>query len=402
MMMNRRMLLATAATAALLAATAAARAEPVEISFAASMLGEPLRGPLLVALVEEFNASQSEVHVAPVTTPFSSFGTTMFTQMGGGGGPDIIAFDQPNIFAAADAGLLVPLDDVTSTIELLPGNDSLVVDGTRYGVALDISNYALIYNPNLVTNVPTTFDQLVAEAQAQTKGDVFGFAFRHTQAEEAGMWYDLSNYVYGNGGHWAVDGVPTINSPETVAGVTAYKALFDANVIPKGTDAATYRRMFAEGKIAMMIDNGGIPTVLKGTNPDAAIAAAPAPLPTRAIGQVMAALAINGNSAHPDAAKAFLAWFLSPEAQAKVQGFLGGSTAATPVPRTAEELAKAPYIEVFDSLGDVALPFMPQGLEIETPQIRNIVVEAVLRALAGQTDVQTALDEAQAQVEALI
>ncbi|MDS1138096.1 extracellular solute-binding protein [Nitratireductor indicus] len=400
-MIDRRNLLAGVAALALLGSVAAAAAEPAEISFAASMLGEPLRGPLLTALVEEFNQSQDAVHVTPVTTPFSSFGTTMFTQMGGGGGPDVIAFDQPNIYAAAEAGLLVSLDEVVDGVTLLPGNNSLIVDGVQYGVALDISNYALIYNPKLVTKVPTTFDELVAEAKAQTKDGVYGFAFRHTQAEEAGVWYDLSNYVYGNGGHWAVDGNPTINSAETIAGVTAYKTLYDANVIPKGADAATYRRMFAEGKIAMMIDNGGIPTVLKGTNPDAAIAAAPAPLPTKAIGQVMAALAINGNSKSPDAAKAFMKWFLTLETQAKVQGFLGGSTAATPIARTKEELEKAPYIEVFDSLGDVALPFMPQGLEAETPQVRNIVVEAVMRVLAGQTDVAAAMNEAQSQVEAL-
>jgi multiple sugar transport system substrate-binding protein len=401
-MLDRRLLLTGTAAAGVLFWAGAAFAQPAEITFAASMLGEPKRGPLLVELVERFNASQSAVHVAPVTTPFSSFGTTMFTQMGGGGGPDVIAFDQPNIYAAAEAGLLVPLDDVVKGVQLLPGNNSLIVEGTRYGVALDISNYALIYNPDLVSKVPTTFEELVAEAKAQTRNDIYGFAFRHTQAEEAGVWYDLSNYVYGNGGHWAVDGKPTINSPETVAGVSAYKALYDANVIPRGTDAATYRRMFAEGKIAMMIDNGGIPTVLNGTNPNARIAAAPAPLPTRAIGQVMAALAINGNSKHPEAAKAFLAWFLSPEVQTEVQGFLGGSTAATVIPRTAAELERAPYIAVFDGLGDVALPFMPEGLEARTPEIRNIVVEAVLKALAGQTDVKTALDEAQARVEALI
>jgi multiple sugar transport system substrate-binding protein len=242
----------------------------------------------------------------------------------------------------------------------------------------------------------------VTEAKAQTKDGVYGYAFRQTQAEEAGVWYDLSNFVYGNGGHWAVKGKPTINSPETVAGVTAYKKLYDADVIPKGADAATYRRMFAEGKIAMMIDNGGIPTVLKGTNANVAIAASPAPLPTKSIGQVMAALGINKNTKSPDGAKAFLRWFLAKEQQTKVQGFLGGSTAATPVARTPEELASAPYIKTFDSLNDVALPFMPEGLEAQTPEIRSIVVEAVLRALAGKADVKTVLDEAQKRVEGII
>jgi multiple sugar transport system substrate-binding protein len=403
-MMNKY-LLAAGATAMIIAVagtSAIAQGSRKEISFAASMLGEPLRGPKLVALVEEFNKSQNEIQVTPITKPFSSFGTTMFTQMGGGGGPDVIAFDQPNIYAAAEEGLIVPLDDVVKGIELLPGNKSLVVDGTQYGVALDISNYALIYNPNLVKKVPLTYDELLNEAKAQTKDGVYGYAFRHTQAEEAGVWYDLSNFVYGHGGHWAVKGKPTINSPETVAGVTAYKKLYDADVIPKGTDAATYRRMFAEGKIAMMIDNGGIPTVLKGTNANVAIAASPAPLPTKSIGQVMAALGINKNTKSPDAAKTFLRWFLAKEQQTKVQGFLGGSTAATPVARTSEELASAPYIKTFDSLNDVALPFMPEGLEAQTPEIRSIVVEAVLRALAGKADVKTVLDEAQKRVEGII
>lgn len=401
-MIHRRNLMAGAAALALLGSVGTVMAEPVEVTLAASMLGEPQRGPLLKAVLEKFNASQDEVKVVPASVPFSSFATTMFTQLGGGGGPDIMALEQPNIYAAAEAGLLLSLDDVVEGIDLLPGNDSLIVDGTRYGVALDISNYTLIYNPELVTDVPTTFEELLAEAKAQTTGDVFGFAFRHTQAEEAGMWFDLSNYVYGHGGQWAVDGKPTINSAETLAGIKAYKTIYDANVIPKGTNAATYRRMFAEGKVAMMYDNGGVPTVLKGTNPDVPIAAAKPPLPVEKTGQIMAALSLNANSKNPDAAKAFLNWFLQPEAQQDVQALLGGSTAATPVPRKDEELEKSPYIAVFDSLGDAGVPFMPEGLEAQTPEIRNIVVEAVLRALAGQTDLESALNDAQAQVEALL
>ena len=380
---------------------ARAQTPPATITLAASMLGEPLRGPKLIALLDEFNASQTGVVIKPVTVPFSSFGTTMFTQMGAGGGPDIIAFDQPNIYAAVAANRLLPIDDVVSGITLLPGNASLKIGGKQFATALDIGNYALIYNPDLVKKVPTTIAELMAEAKAQTKGGTFGYAFRHTRAEEAGMWYDLSNFVYGYGGNWSKDGVPTINSEATLAGVRAYKELYDAGVIPKGADAATYRRMFANGKIAMMVDNGGVPTVLKGTNAAVPMAAALAPFPARGIGQVMAALAINANSKNPAAAKTFLRWFLSPGPQAKVQGFLGGSTVATPVARTAEELEAAPYIKVFDSVSDRAMPFMPPGLEVLTPQIRGIVVEQVLQALQGQTDIKAALDEAQKQVQAL-
>jgi len=376
---------------------------PVTITFAASILGEPTRGPLLQEMIDDFNASQDGISVEPASIPFSSFGTTISTQLGGGGGPDLIAFDHPNFFAAVDAGHVEPIDDIVDEDALLPGNDNLMIDGTRYGTALDIGNYALIYNPDLVTEVPTSFEELVEQAQALTADGVYGYAMRHTQAEEAGVWYDLSGFVYGFGGSWSTeDGVPTINTDENVEGVEAYKEIYDAGVLPQGTDAATYRKMFAEGKIAMMIDNGGIPTVVQGTNPDASLSAAPSPLESGRTGQVMAVLGVNANGEHIEATKEFFAWLLAPEQQARIQGFLGGSTAATAVERTPEELEESPYVEVFDEAGDNAQSFVPDGLGVQTPQIRTIVVTAVLEALQSGGDIREALDRAQADVEALL
>lgn len=376
---------------------------PVKITFAASILGEPTRGPLLQAMLDDFNASQDAIVVEPASIPFSSFGTTIATQLGSGEGPDLIAFDHPNFFAAVDAGHVEPIDDIVDEDALLPGNDNLKIDGTRYGTALDIGNYALLYNPDLVTNVPTTFEELLAEAKTQTKDGVFGYAMRHTQAEEAGVWYDLSGFVYGFGGSWSdKDGKPTINSDENIEGVEAYKEIYDAGVIPQGTDAATYRKMFAEGKVAMLIDNGGLPTVLAGTNPDARFMAAPAPLPSGKTGQVMAVLGVNANGEHVEQTKEFYSWLLAPEQQERIQGFLGGSTVATEVDRTPEEIAEHPYVEVFDEAGKNAQSYVPEGLEVQTPQVRTIVVTAVLDALQTGGDIREALDRAQADVEGLL
>lgn len=375
---------------------------PVEITFAASILGEPSRGPLLQEMLDDFNKSQDKIVVKPASIPFSSFGTTIATQLGSGAGPDFIAFDHPNFFAAVDAGHVEPIDDIVDEGTLLPGNDNLKIDGVRYGTALDIGNYALIYNPELIKEAPTSFEELVAAAKAATKDGVYGYAMRHTQAEEAGVWYDLSGFTYGFGGTWAVDGKPTINSDANVKGVEAYKEMYESGAIPQGTDAATYRKMFAEGKVAMLVDNGGIPTVIQGTNPDAKIAAAPAPLPEGKTGQVMAVLGVNANGKHVAETKQFFSWLLAPEQQARVQAFLGGSTAATKVERTTEELEKSPYIAVFDKAGDNAESFVPNGLGVVTPQIRTVVVTAVLEALQNGGDIREALDRAQADVEALL
>lgn len=371
------------------------------ISFAASMLGETQRGPLLTAMIDDFNASQDEVVVTPVTVPFSSFGSTMFTQVGGGEGPDIIAWDEADYFQAMDQGLTLPIDEIVDEDALLASSKNEIMDGKRYGVPLNVSNYALIYNPDLVKNVPTNFDELVAEAKAQTKNGVYGFAFRHTAAEEAGVWSDVSNYVYGFGGDWAKDGVPTLTDPKVAEGITAMKELYDAKVIPEGATAAEYRKMFAEGKVAMIIDNGGVPTVINGTNPATPIAAALAPFPTENIGEISAVLAVNSNTKKADAAKAFLAWFLDPEQQATVQGLLGGSQAATVVPRTEEELAERPYVAIFDQVAPNTKAFAPEGLEAVTPQFRNIVVEQLLSIFQGQVSVEDGLAAAQKEAESL-
>ena len=375
----------------------------VTITWAASILGEPSRGPLLQAMIDDYNASQDRIRVEPASIPFSSFGSTIATQLGGGGGPDLIAFDHPNFFASVDAGHVEPIDDIVDESTLLPGNDDLRIDGTRYGTALDIGNYALIYNPDLVTTVPTTFEELVAEAKALTGDGIFGYAMRHTQAEEAGVWYDLSGFIYGFGGEWSdSDGNPTINSDENVRGVEAYKEIYDAGVIPQGTDAATYRKMFAEGTVAFMIDNGGLPTALEGTNPNVALDAAPSPLPSGVTGQVMAVLGVNANGRHIAETKEFFSWLLAPEQQARIQAFLGGSTVATIVERTQAELEQRPYVAVFDEAGENAKTYVPTGLGVITPQIRTIVVTAVLEALQTGGDIREALDRAQVDVEGLL
>jgi multiple sugar transport system substrate-binding protein len=225
---------------------------------------------------------------------------------------------------------------------------------------------------------------------------------RHTQAEEAGVWYDLSGFTYGFGGRWAVDGEPTIDSEENIAGVEAYKEMYDAGVIPQGTDAATYRKMFAEGKVAFFVDSGGAPTVIAGTNPEAALEAAPAPFPAGTTGQVMAVLGVNANGDHVEETKEFFSWMLAPEQQSRIQSFLGGSTVATEIERTEEEVAQRPYVEVFDEAGEDAATFVPEGLGVQTPQVRTIVVTAVLNALQNDGDIREALEGAQEEVEALL
>ncbi|WP_208513562.1 sugar ABC transporter substrate-binding protein [Variovorax paradoxus] len=372
------------------------------VTFAASSFAEPGRGEKMRAWIGKFNQSQDKVEIQPVTIPFSSFASTVFTQMGGNAGPDLVRFDLPEFYAAVDAKRLVPIDDVIADGAFpLTGPDKYMkIGGKRYGVVFEVSNYAMVYNKALLKGTPpANFDEFLAAAKAATAAGNYGYAYRATMAERGGFWYDLCNYVYGFGGRWSDEqGNPTINSAKVIEGVAAYKKVYDAGAIPKGADAATYRRMFAEGKIAMQVDNGGVAANLATQAKGFEFGAAPSPFPTKAQGMILAPISINANSKNKAAAGAFLKWMLTPEAQRELQLIHGASSVAIAVPRSAEEVAKWPWISIYDQQTANSVPALPQGLEVKAPEIQQIVIEQVIKVLQGGVDPAKAMNDAQQTV----
>jgi len=386
--------------------TAMAQSKEV-ITFAAVTFSEAGRGDRLKAWVDKFNKSQTAIEVQPIALPFSSFAKTIFTQMGGGEGPDLVRFDQIDYYAAVAANRILQLDEVINDrdYKFTAPDKFLKVGGKRYGTPFEISNYVLLYNPTLVKDrkAPANFDEFLAAAKAATGNGVFGYAYRATMAEGPGFWQDLCNYVYGFGGRWSDEkGNLTLNSPKVIEGVMAYKKIYDAGVIPKGTDAATYRRMFWEGKLAMEVDNGGVAGIFNQQAPDLPLAAAPSPFPTRAQGLVLAPLTVNANTKHKAAAFTFYKWVLQPANQKQLQDLLGASNVATIVQRSPEDLAKKPWLKVYDEQTPNSIPQLVQGFELKTPEIQQIVLEHVLKVLQGGADPKKTMDDAQQQALARV
>jgi multiple sugar transport system substrate-binding protein len=374
--------------------------EKIQLTFAGATFAEAGRGEKLKAWVDTFNQSQGQIEVKPIALPFSTLANTVFTQMGGGGGPDLVRFDQIDFYAAVPANRILPFDDhiKDSNYPLSAPNDYLKVGGKRYGVAFEISNYVLLYNKALLKDrkAPATFDEFMATAKELTGKGNFGFAYRATMAERSGFWQDLCNFVFGFGGRWSDDkGNPTINSAKVVEGVSAYKKMYDLGATPKGADAATYRRMFWEGKLAMEIDNGGVAGIFSQQAPDLPLGAAPSPFPTRAQGLILAPLTVNANTKHKDAAFTFVKWTLQPENQKALQDILGASSVATKVDRSPDDLAKHPWLKVYDEQTPNSIPQLVIGLETKTPEIQQVILEQVLKVLQGGVPAQKAMDDAQ-------
>jgi multiple sugar transport system substrate-binding protein len=408
--LHRRMFVSGALAAALSASTsftpAFAQTKQV-LTFAGVTFSEAGRGDRLKAWVEKFNKSQDKIEVQPVALPFATLANTVFTQMGGGGGPDLVRFDQIDFYAAVAAKRILPFDDEIkdSDYSFTAPDKYLKVDGKRYGIPFEISNYVLLYNKTLVKDgkAPTTFDEFLETAKAATGGGNYGFAYRATMAERPGFWQDLCNFVYGFGGRWSDDaGNLTINSPKVIEGVSAYKKVYDAGVTPKGTDASTYRRMFWENKLAMEIDNGGVAGIFYQQAPNLPLAAAPSPFPTRAQGLILAPLTVNANTKNKDAAFTFVKWALQPENQKDLQDLLGASNVATVVERSPEVLTAQPWLKVYDEQTPNSVPQLVAGHETKTPEIQQIVLEQVLKVLQGGADPKKAMDDAQRMVQSRV
>ncbi|MGG5819104.1 ABC transporter substrate-binding protein [Falsiroseomonas sp. HW251] len=399
---TRRELGIAAASLALLrplARPALAQGAKEVLTFAAVTFAEAGRGERLRAWLDRFNRSQDRIEVQPVALPFATLANTVFTQMGGGGGPDLVRFDQIDYHAAVPANRLLQLDELIdmSAYPMAATDRYMKIGGKRYGVVFEGSNYVLLYNPTLLRGgaAPADFDNFLETAKAATGNGVYGFAYRATMAERPGFWQDICNFVFGFGGRWSDGTTLTLDAPGVVAGVAAYKRVYDSGAIPRGADAATFRRMFWEGKLAMEVDNGGVAGILKQQAPDLPLAAAPSPFPTRAQGMVLAPLTINANTKNRAAAVSFVKWVLQPDVQAELQPILGASSVATTVPRTAEAVAAQPWLTVYDEQTPNSLPQLVEGLETRTPEIQQIVLEQVLRVLQANRDPGQAMADAQ-------
>ena len=359
-------------------------------------------------MLDEFNASQSDVKVDPVNIPYPNYASTVLTQLGAGAGADVVNIEHAAWAAAVEKNLFT---DITGKIKepadgFVPADKNATVDGKRYGAVYQTNNYALIINQDLLDKTglqpPTNYKEFVEAAKAMTDqaNQQYGFAFRNTMSQQSGWWADLSNFVYGNDGRWSDDsGTPTIDSPEVIKGVTQYKEVFD-NYVPQGADAATYRRMFWEGKVGMEIDNMSLPSIFLGSNPDMNLTVVPNPFPTPANSAQLEFMSVSKSSKNPDAALKFINYLLEPDNQKKLSLAMSYQGVATPVDWGSADIP--PWIETYAQVSEHGVLQEPKGAETKTVPISTAVLTELDKVLRESKSPAAAMADAQKAVEELL
>lgn len=387
-------------------------AEGGTLTFANWQWQEPGRGEAIYAAVEAYNDENPDVQIEKIEITRADYESTISTQIGAGEGPDIFVSPLPFFYTLADSAALEPLDDVpTPEIEdtLRPNNEELNIDGEQLAFVWGIAPYALFWNENIVEEAgvepPQDIDDLIQAAQAihEETGNI-GFATRHQMNEEAAWWDDFSSWAYGFGPGWSQDGELTINSEENVAAVTAFKEIYDSGAFAVGDDASTFRSKFSAGDVGFVLDNATVVTTSLANSDDLTtedIGSSPLPFPTGSSAAQTNVVAVNANSDQADLAKDFIQWLLKEENQqnlAEAQFPAATGTTVLPPDELIEEnqWVEAFYAQLEDSQG-IVVP----GFELQTPEIRNIILTRVQEVLSADKDPQEALDEAQEEAEQL-
>ena len=388
------------------------RAAAVEIEVATWHWTEPARGAVLRKMVEQFVREHPGVTIKEVSVPFPRYVEQMLLRLAGGAPPDVLVATDGMLFTFLDRGHLAPFSSfppLAAMLErdrgdLVDGQAVAAIGGQTYGVVSHFSTYGLLYNEKLfaeagLTKPPATPQEFLAAATKLTKApEQFGYGTRHSMNEEGGWWYEVAYWVHGFGGRWATGGKPSVNTPQVVNAVRFFKQLYDAGVFPKGVDAATYRRMFWQEKVAMLTDNNAVYFIAKSQNPSLQLRAAPNPFsPPVTVGEI-SFYTIPKGAKHPQEAATFVEWYRRhlQELGMNLQNLVGSKAA------NAEILKAFPHLQTF-----VAAPLapnsgaLPEGYEGRMPEFRHIVLRHVTNVLVNNADPAAEMQAAQTELENL-
>jgi len=396
---------------AMLLGSVSASAQKV-ITFPSWMWGEPGTGDWFREGAATFEEQNPDCKVEPVLIPAGQYEEKLLIDLAGGNAPSLAAVFTNMVPKLVRLGLLEPIDDYLAEADwvdrVLPVQEVAQYEGKTYGVVLTASPYGLIYNKKLLdaagVDVPTTPEEMLEAARkvVEATGE-FGYGLPTSTADVLEAYIPLMTWAIGFGGDFSKDGVPTANDPKTVEGLEFAKRFYDENLTPRGLDGPMIRKMFAEGKIAMIVDGPWAITYVREVNPDLYpyIGYAVPPTPTHAAITGGAFYVIPANAKYKDEAFKLLSVYHQPEMQQEwLERLL--QIPGQDVDISPEFLAEHPWVA---DMVDVAAKYpagfgyAPPGLEEHAGEVQRMVVDGIALVWSGRATVKEAMDSVQERME---
>lgn len=374
----------------------------------------------LVPAIEEFEAQNSGVKVHGYAVAYDEYWDKIDTAIAGNVAPDVWAPNNTNLSKYVEANALLALDDYIDMEDIrtnfAPVQTESVTgvssEGKTYALIADMGYYLPMYRPSVfekaaIESYPTTPEEFIEAMGKLSQVDgVTPYAFMTNSGNYTEGAIDLSIWIIGLGGHYAKDGVPTLDSEEVVKTFEYIKQLNDLGYIVKDTDKGTYRKMFATNNIGTLIDGQFMYSMLYGWDPtiEGDYVVTDLPFPTQNCSAFYEGLAVSSTTKHPEEAAALVEFLCSYEQQRRLIDVTGFASARTDV-LADEEFAnsiyeKWPWMQAYADHLETAILNNPDGISGNTlPELQKILYTALERVLYENADINEAL--AIAQQEAL-
>lgn len=304
---------------------------PVVLTFFTTE-ADPPQLEALASVIDEFNAANPYIFVDVVTGTPSTRGNRMTTLVTAGVDAGIFEIEPAFASAWAEAGYLLPLDDV---YEANGGADNYVEGsvffnkGTAYALPYATSVYGIWYRTDIFEaagiTAPTNYAELIAAAEALTDPANGQYGLSIPGATNASVNY-FSTFLWQNCmDYYTPQGELIFDRPEALEAVQNWATL--ANYAPPGFEGWSYGDQitaFITEQAAMSMYAGRMGARMPDQAPQLEAISSLIQLPWQ-YGERGAyvtfgnwsRIAISANSAHPEEAKAFLQFFLSGDRLAR-------------------------------------------------------------------------------------
>jgi multiple sugar transport system substrate-binding protein len=326
--------------------------------------------------------------------------------------PDILQLDAIWTPEFAAAGWILDLDRFRpATAEFFPATVAANSwRGRLYAMPWFVDVGMLYWRTDLMHAPPATFDELeriASRARAESKVR-YGLVWQGARYE--GLVTVFAEYLGGYGGAILDGGRVTVDSPAAVDALTTMRdEIYRDSVVPPATltwHEEETRFAFQNGEAAFM-RNWPYAYALMVDSGKARVAGryAVAPMPAASGGHQTATvggsqLAINANSAHPEAAWAVIQYLISP-AQMLERARVVGQFPTRPALYDQPELARALVIPPAQARAIIERA-VPRPVTPVYTELSDILQIYLHRALTRQLEPASALNSAAKEMQALL
>ena len=390
----------------------AAADEKVEIVFWHSYNEQGAENDMLVnTLIPMFEEQHPNITVKSVAVPYDSFREKLLAANSAGTAPDLIRSDIIWVPELAEMGALVPLSDEMSDFAtyqsaVFPGPLSTNLwQGKYYGLPLDTNTKVWIYNTDVYSaagiTAPASMDDLEADCQAVKAVNPNAYLFA---ADGTYSWVTLP-WLWSFGGSITDADITTadgyINSPESVAAYEYLLKLYDEGCISPVIlgDGMDPFAGLASGDYASLDNGPWTYSIMEAQYPDAKFAAAAFPAGPAGSINVVGGEDINlfQQSQHKEEAMEFMRYLLSEEYQLKMMEV--GQIPVLSSLVDSDAVKNHPYLGVFMQQLQTS---QARTAHPAWSQIDSIITDAGQLILRKEATPQQALDDAAAQIDALL